>query len=75
MGDVIPFRKKSETGDQPERIKASLERINDLIQQIKDTNSFAEEVERNRKNEERLKREREKANKGVLRSYRIKGPE
>lgn len=75
MGDVIPFRKKSETGDQPERIKKALERIGELMDQIRDTNSFAEEVERNRKNEERLKREREKANKGVLRSYRIKGPD
>lgn len=73
MADIIPFRKKSETGDQPERIKESLERINKLTDELKQkASTFAEEVERNRRNEERLKQERTKANKSVLRSYRIK---
>jgi beta-N-acetylglucosaminidase len=34
--------------------------------------SFEEIQERNRKNKERVEQERLKANKGVLRSYRIK---
>lgn len=34
--------------------------------------SFDEVMRRNNQNEERLRKERERANKGVLRSYRIK---
>lgn len=34
--------------------------------------SFAEQMERNRKNKERIAKERAEKNKSVLRSYRIK---
>jgi hypothetical protein len=41
-------------------------------ERAEDKTSFEEIMERNKRNEERLKRERNKANKSVTRSYRLK---
>ena len=43
-----------------------------MIKTKKLPSSFEEIARKNRANEERLKKERAKANKAVLRSYRIK---
>lgn len=58
MSEIIEFKKKKE--EKKEDIKPAEEL------------SFEEVVKRNKENAERMKKEREKANKGVIRSYRLK---
>jgi hypothetical protein len=43
-----------------------------LTQEKPEELSFMQIMMRNKANEERLKRDRQKANKGVIRSYRLK---
>ena len=56
--NVIPFKAKTKEVEEATETKTEM--------------SFEEVQEYNRKNEERLRKERLQANKGVLRSYRIK---
>lgn len=56
--NVIPFKAKIKEVEEVTETKAEM--------------SFEEVQEYNRKNEERLRKERLQANKSVLRSYRIK---
>lgn len=54
-------KENQENGLSPEVSSESLEKL-----------SFAEVMRRNAENSERLKKEREKANRNVIRSYRLK---
>ncbi len=67
-GDVVPF-KKPETKPAPKE-DAKVEDNKDNDQKKED--QFAAEKAANRANTERIRLERAKANKGVLRSYRLK---
>ena len=65
MSNLVDFLKKKQ--DQASNKNASNGETNE-----KTALSFEEIAKRNLENSERIKREREKANKNVLRSYRIK---
>jgi hypothetical protein len=58
MSEVIELKKKKE--EKAVEVKPTEEL------------SFEEVVKRNKENAERMKKDREKANKGVIRSYRLK---
>lgn len=58
MSEIIELKKKRE--EKKEDVKPAEEL------------SFEQVVKRNKENAERMKKEREKANKGVIRSYRLK---
>jgi hypothetical protein len=58
MSEIIELKKKRD--QKKEEVKPAEEL------------SFEEVVKRNKENAERMKKEREKANKGVIRSYRLK---
>lgn len=60
MGDVVSIFDKKKESTETKKEKDDQEP------------TFEEVMERNRKNKEREEKERASANKGVLRSYRIK---
>ncbi len=55
---------------QPSRGGDSAQQANSAL--VINPGSFADVAERNRANQQRLRKEREQANKNVLKSYRIK---
>ena len=85
MGDVIQLRPKkkkllvdkkrgtidSNQMDRLLRIKASINKINELMKQLK-IMTQEERAQLIKDNEERMKKDRTAKNKAVLRSYRIK---
>jgi hypothetical protein len=66
--DIEEFKMKK----QARRINESLKRIERFVQEEQELKkSFEEQEKINKANQERLEKEREQANKNVLRSYRL----
>lgn len=63
MSEVISLNKKREEKQQTVTVDET---------HPKPAENFAETMRRNAENAARIKKEREKANKGVIRSYRLK---
>ncbi len=64
MGDVIDIFSRKLIRENSNQTK--------LNNTQNDKNSFEKQTSRNKANQERLRKEREQANKNVMKSYRIK---
>lgn len=64
MGDVIDIFSRKVIRENSNQTKTNMTQ--------NDKNSFDKQAARNKSNQERLRKEREQANKNVMKSYRIK---
>lgn len=65
MGDVIDFFSRKVIKENANQTKTNIATPNEKL-------SFEQQMSRNKANQDRLRKEREQANKNVIKSYRIK---
>jgi molecular chaperone GrpE (heat shock protein) len=76
MSDVVDLKafknKKDEPATETDQSQDGAEKVETKKEEVDSTEAFKEVLRKNEENRQRMKKEREKANKGVIRSYRLK---
>lgn len=76
MSDVVDLKafknKKDEPATETDQSQDGAEKAETKKEEVDSTEAFKEVLRKNEENRQRMKKEREKANKGVIRSYRLK---